>query len=105
MRWPDGDFDSLLATPAPNAPVATLSVVITELFMANLPHGRAIQGSLGVRSLFREHDTSARVVEWYIRWAIKALRNVAAMGPFSADRTIGEYADKIWKCTPLEFAN
>ncbi|TAH13252.1 MAG: glycogen/starch/alpha-glucan phosphorylase [Curvibacter sp.] len=35
-------------------------------------------------------------------WAIKALRNVAAMGPFSADRTIGEYADKIWKCTPLE---
>jgi starch phosphorylase len=38
-------------------------------------------------------------------WAIKALRNVAAMGPFSADRTIGEYADKIWKCTPLELAN
>ncbi len=35
-------------------------------------------------------------------WSIKALRNVAAMGPFSADRTIGEYADKIWKSTPLE---
>ena len=30
---------------------------------------------------------------------------VAAMGPFSADRTIGEYADKIWKCTPLELAS
>ncbi|HCX80485.1 MAG: glycogen phosphorylase [Curvibacter sp. RIFCSPHIGHO2_12_FULL_63_18] len=38
-------------------------------------------------------------------WAIKALRNVAAMGPFSADRTIGEYADKIWKSTPLELAS
>jgi starch phosphorylase len=38
-------------------------------------------------------------------WSIMALRNVAAMGPFSADRTIGEYADKIWKCTPLELAS
>jgi glycogen phosphorylase len=35
-------------------------------------------------------------------WAIMALRNVAAMGPFSADRTIAEYADKIWKTTALE---
>lgn len=31
-------------------------------------------------------------------WAIKAMRNVAGMGPFSADRTISEYANKIWKC-------
>ena len=34
-------------------------------------------------------------------WAIKALRNVAAMGPFSADRTIAEYADNIWNCGRL----
>jgi glycogen phosphorylase len=34
-------------------------------------------------------------------WAIMALRNVAAMGPFSADRTIAEYAQKIWKTTAL----
>lgn len=38
-------------------------------------------------------------------WTVKALRNVAAMGPFSADRTIGEYADKIWKSKPLELAS
>ncbi|CAM8667021.1 GlgP Glucan phosphorylase [Comamonadaceae bacterium] len=38
-------------------------------------------------------------------WTIKALRNVAAMGPFSADRTIGEYADKIWKSKPLDLAS
>lgn len=31
-------------------------------------------------------------------WAIKAMLNVAGMGPFSADRTISEYAQKIWKC-------
>ena len=35
-------------------------------------------------------------------WAIKALRNVAAMGPFSSDRTIAEYAEKIWHSPALE---
>ena len=35
-------------------------------------------------------------------WTIKALRNVAAMGPFSADRTIAEYAENIWKSDRLE---
>ncbi len=35
-------------------------------------------------------------------WAIMALRNVAAMGPFSSDRTIGEYAEKIWRSPSLE---
>jgi starch phosphorylase len=35
-------------------------------------------------------------------WAIMALRNVAAMGPFSADRTIAEYAETIWNSPPLD---
>jgi starch phosphorylase len=35
-------------------------------------------------------------------WAIMALRNVASMGPFSADRTIAEYAEKIWNTTALD---
>jgi starch phosphorylase len=35
-------------------------------------------------------------------WAIMALRNVAAMGPFSSDRTIAEYAEKIWNSPALE---
>ena len=35
-------------------------------------------------------------------WAIMALRNVAAMGPFSSDRTIAEYAEKIWNSPSLD---
>ena len=33
-------------------------------------------------------------------WAQQALLNVAAMGSFSADRTIGEYVDRVWSVTP-----
>ena len=34
-------------------------------------------------------------------WAEKALMNVAGMGAFSSDRTIAEYADEIWRVTPV----
>ena len=33
-------------------------------------------------------------------WAQRALLNVANMGAFSADRTIGEYVDRVWSTTP-----
>jgi starch phosphorylase len=44
-----------------------------------------------VEELFRQPDA----------WAEKAILNVARMGWFSSDRTIGEYAEKIWKIKPL----
>ena len=33
-------------------------------------------------------------------WARSAIANVAGMGPFSADRTIGQYAEQIWHVQP-----
>ena len=33
-------------------------------------------------------------------WAVAAIRNVAGMGVFSADRAIGEYARRIWRVAP-----
>ena len=35
-------------------------------------------------------------------WAAAAIRNVAAMGYFSSDRAIREYAETIWDLTPVE---
>ena len=35
-------------------------------------------------------------------WTATAIRNVAAMGPFSSDRTIREYAEKIWHVTAVK---
>jgi starch phosphorylase len=36
-------------------------------------------------------------------WAAMAIRNVAAMGPFSSDRAIAEYAEGIWRVYPIAF--
>jgi starch phosphorylase len=35
-------------------------------------------------------------------WRRSSLINIAAMGPFSSDRTIAEYVDQIWRCSPLK---
>jgi starch phosphorylase len=33
-------------------------------------------------------------------WFRHAVHNVAGMGPFSADRTIAQYAREIWRVSP-----
>ncbi len=45
-----------------------------------------------VDALYRDTDA----------WTSQAIRNVAAMGPFSSDRTIREYATNVWGVRPLE---
>jgi starch phosphorylase len=45
-----------------------------------------------------------RVDEVYRRpteWTRQAILNMAAMGAFSSDRTIREYAEQIWSVTPI----
>jgi starch phosphorylase len=34
-------------------------------------------------------------------WAAAAIRNIAAMGYFSSDRAIKEYAEKVWNLQPV----
>jgi starch phosphorylase len=41
----------------------------------------------------RVEETYARPDEWWRR----SILNVAGMGRFSADRTVREYADEIWR--------
>ena len=51
--------------------------------------------------------TQAKVDALYARpdeWHRRAALNVAGMGPFSSDRSIAEYARRIWNVKPLEQA-
>ena len=48
-------------------------------------------------------EADRRLLELYAdpeEWARKAIRNVAASGKFSSDRTIAEYAAEIWDAKP-----
>ena len=50
------------------------------------------------------HQCQLKVEERYRdrrAWATSAILNVARMGYFSSDRTIGEYNRDIWNCLPL----
>jgi len=38
-------------------------------------------------------------------WVARAIANVAGMGPFSADRTIRDYAANIWRVAPISAAH
>lgn len=50
-------------------------------------------------------DTRMRMLDAYqdtAWWSRMSIRNIAASGPFSSDRTINEYARDIWKVTPVD---
>ena len=50
-------------------------------------------------------STQEEVARAYLggaRWTQKAIYNVARVGRFSSDRTIGQYADDIWRVGPVD---
>ena len=52
-------------------------------------------------------DCQGRVADAYTdraTWTRMAIKNVAGMGPFSSDRTIGQYASEIWNATPVKIS-
>jgi starch phosphorylase len=55
-------------------------------------------------------EAHARLGRFYLNpeaWARTVVLNVASSGPFSSDRTIGQYAAEIWDvvpCPPMESA-
>lgn len=50
-------------------------------------------------------DTQDKVAKFYTdkyEWTKKSILNVARMAKFSSDRSVKEYAEKIWKVKPVK---
>ena len=45
-------------------------------------------------------DLAEKIYRTPDSWTRMAIRNVAAMGRFSSDRTVAEYAKEIWGVSP-----
>lgn len=53
-------------------------------------------------SYIATQDEVGKLYQNQEEWSRKAILNVARVGKFSSDRTIGEYADKIWGVKRLD---
>lgn len=53
-----------------------------------------------LKSYIAEQEKVNQLYKAPMAWARKVLLNIARSGKFSSDRTIGEYADQIWKIEP-----
>ena len=54
------------------------------------------------RSYIECHEEVDKLYSRPEEWTVKTMRNIAGMGYFSSDRTIKEYAEKIWYIKPVK---
>jgi starch phosphorylase len=76
-----------------------------EIWSALMEHGDRYMHLADFRSYL---ETQLKVDALYRNpraWAATAIRNIAAMGYFSSDRAVTEYAEKIWGLTPVPVAS
>ena len=79
--------------PARYSPIVSALLEHGDHYMLLADYAAYVAAQDRVDTLFRDRDA----------WHRGAIRNVAAMGPFSSDRTIAEYADGIWRVQPVSF--
>ncbi|MDD4737239.1 MAG: glycogen/starch/alpha-glucan family phosphorylase, partial [Kiritimatiellae bacterium] len=81
--------------------------LFSELFNELTYHGDAFYYMTDFRSYMDIQQDISSLYENQDEWTKKAILNVARMGWFSSDRSIGEYAEKIWgvKGRPINLAD
>lgn len=72
-----------------------------DIWSALMEHGDRYVCLADFHSYVEAQEHAAVLYRDRSAWAAAAIRNVAAMGYFSSDRAIGEYADKIWGLEPV----
>jgi starch phosphorylase len=74
------------------------------LFDALLTHGDYYMHLADLKSYLEAHERMCELYANPDEWALTAILNVAASGKFSSDRTIAEYAARIWEAKPCPVA-
>jgi starch phosphorylase len=77
------------------------SGMLRDIWSSLLEHGDRFMHLADFRSYVETQERVAGVYEDRRTWATKAIRNVAAMGEFSSDRAIRQYAREVWGLTPV----
>ena len=77
------------------------AVQLYDIWSALMEHGDRYVCLADFHSYVEAQEHAAALYRDRPAWAAAAIRNVAAMGYFSSDRAIGEYADKIWGLEPV----
>ena len=75
--------------------------VLADLSKSLLEWGDPYYALADYRSYIESQEQIDRVFSDKGKWAEMAIRNVAGSGKFSSDRTIGQYAEEIWKLDPV----
>jgi starch phosphorylase len=86
--------------------VGTDAAAVRGVWSALMEHGDRYMHLADFRPYVEAAERAARMYRDDPRaWATAAIRNVAAMGYFSSDRAVREYAEKIWHVSPVEVAS
>ncbi len=76
--------------------------LLRNIWSSLMEHGDRYLCLADFRSYVEAQEQAAALYADRHAWATAAIRNVAAMGYFSSDRAITEYAEKIWNLEPVE---
>jgi starch phosphorylase len=74
---------------------------LREIWSSLMDHGDHYMLLADFRSYVEAQDRATELYQDRSRWAAAAIRNVAAIGYFSSDRSIRDYAEQIWGLEPV----
>jgi starch phosphorylase len=79
--------------------------LLREIWSTLMEHGDRYMHMADFRPYVETQKRAEVLFQDRRAWAEAAIRNVAAMGYFSSDRSIREYAEKVWGLEPVEVSS
>jgi starch phosphorylase len=74
---------------------------LRDIWSSLMEHGDRYMVLADFASYVEAQKRAAALFQDTRAWAAAAIRNIAAMGYFSSDRAITEYAEKVWNLQPI----